>query len=244
MRRFRARERARCHSLRAGANPQLRPSATRIDARHRDRNPPRRRSRPSPHSRRPRRLLCAGRQISACRLRQHERFDRQSRGRQARHRLHAAFWRQARARSRGRDGDGRRGRDLLHRRRAGDCGDGFRAAGRKACRFNRRAGQRLRRRSQAAIVRARRPRFAGRAHRNACHRRRDLRCRIGRRRFAGASRARADLAFHAFDDRRKTRARLAGRNRAPVARGCRRPPSPAKRGTIAARLCCAIPTKK
>ena len=60
----------------------------------------------------------------------------------------------------------------------------------RAGRHDRRSGQRLRGGSQAPIVRPRRHRSAGRADRDADHRRRQLRCRDGGRRSDRPGRAR------------------------------------------------------
>ena len=85
---------------------------------------------------------------------------------------------------------GRRRSRVRDRRRAGDRGAGLRDRERAARRQDRRPGQRLRRRGQAAGVRRRRHRFDRRPDRGRHRRRRQRRPALDRRRPAGPGRAR------------------------------------------------------
>ena len=107
----------------------------------------------------------------------------------------------------------RRRRDLLHRRRAGDGGDGLRPGRHADGRHDHRPGQRLCRRGQAAAVRHGRHRPPRRSHRDPGDRRRRPPTRARGHRPAGPGRAWArqpGLAYHhlrglrAGGDRRST----------------------------------------
>ena len=111
---------------------------------------------PPEHPGEQRRLLRAGRQVSAARFGAHDHPHREGRRREAGHRLRAAVPGQAGAGHRHRHASGRRGRDLLPGRRAGDRRDGDRHGLDHGLRHGGRPGQRLRGRGQAAAGRPRR----------------------------------------------------------------------------------------
>ena len=140
----------------------------------RGRDAARRRPRPQEHPGQRRRLLRAGRQVSAARLRPHVGDHRQGRGRAARHHLRAAVQGQA-----GRRRSSPRSTSPAPTRSTAS------AASRRSARWRSarraiaprrhagRAGQRLRRRGQAPALRPRRHRPLRRPDRDAGHRRRD-----------------------------------------------------------------------
>ena len=169
--------RPRRHQVRPGAGAQLRAEAEGDDARPRGRDAARRRARPSPHPGERHRLLRAGRALSHGRLGAHVDRHGQGRRRAAHHRLRPALQGRAASRHRRRHALRRRGRDLRARRRAGGGRHGARHRDHPAGGHDRRPRQRLRGGGQAPAVRPRRHRPAGRADRDADHRR-----RLGRRR--------------------------------------------------------------
>ena len=206
----------RRHQVRPGADPPFCRGAESRAARRRGGNAARRDARPPQHPGRQRRLLRAGRALSDGRLGAHVGADREGRGGAAGRRLHAAAERRAARRHRRRHVARRRGRDLPARRHPGGGGDG---AGHRVDPAGGHAGrprQRLRRRSQAAIVRPGRHRSARRPDRDADHRRRHRGCGDVRHRPAGAGRAWSDLARDPADHVGEDRRRHPGGDRTPA----------------------------
>ena len=138
---------------------------------YRSRNASRRAPRAPQYSGRQRGLLRARRPLSHGRFRAHEHRHRESRGRGARDRLHAAHRRQSVSRNDRGHGAWRRGRNLSARRSASRCGHGARHGNDRSGGHAGRPRQRLRRRSQAPAIRAGRNRLACRPHRSSGHRR-------------------------------------------------------------------------
>ena len=97
------------------------------------------------------------------------------------------------------------------------------------------AGERIRGRSQAAVVRAGRDRPAGRPDRDADHRRRHRRRGDVRHRPAGASRARPDVAGDAADHVEQDRTRVSRRKSSGSWPCCRPPISPPSHGATTGR---------
>ena len=160
---------------------------------------------------------------------------RQGRGREAHHRLRATVQGRAASGHRRSNAFRRRRRHLRTRRRAGRGGHGARHRNHQAGRHDRRPRQCLRGGSQAPTVRPRRHRSAGRADRDADHRRRQRRRRNLRHRPARPGRARAHLPRRPDHQFREARARHHEGGRAAADDPAHRRRSPARPGRTTAR---------
>ena len=162
----------RRHRLRPGPGPPVRPGAARLDDRCRGRDPAGRDPRPPAPSGAGRRVLHPGRQVPADRLGPHDHRHREGGRGAAGGGLHAADPRRDPRRDGRRDEHGRRRRDLHPRRGPGGHRDGDRHRDDGTGRPDRRTGQRVRGRGQAAALRRGRHRPVRRADRDHDHRRR------------------------------------------------------------------------
>ena len=162
----------RRHRLRPGPGPAVRPGAARLDDRRRGRDPAGRDPRPPARPGAGRRVLHPRRQVPADRLGPHDHRHREGGRGAAGGGLHAADPRRDPRRDGRGDEHGRRRRDLHPGRGPGGHRDGDRHRDDGAGRPDRRTGQRVRGRGQAAALRRGRHRPVRRADRDPDHRRR------------------------------------------------------------------------